>query len=417
MKVLLLCLRSPFPPADGATIAMYNMASSLKKAGMQVKILAFNTRKHFIDPARLPADFVRDYNPELVYLDATVKMLPALLNIFTGDSYNISRFDTTLFHKTLADVLSRDNYDVIQLESLYMTPYLDTIRKFSNARIIYRSHNAEFMIWSRLAMTGGNMIKIRYLRFLSERLRKYESEIIKKIDGLIALTPEDTELYHKMGYTKDIAILPIGLDTETYRVDDVTPGPLSVVHLGSMDWLPNIEGIGWFLEKVLPLLRQKEPGIKIYLAGKKMPQQFFDKAGGGLVVDGAIDEIRSYLNGKQIMIVPLLSGGGMRVKIIEGLALGKTIISTSIGAEGIQYRDQKNLLIADTPESFCDAIIKCYRDREFAIRIGQEGRLLAEECYENRVLGKKISEFYDSVLSSMNSPREVNTTKTGAAGI
>ena len=397
MKVLLLCLRSPYPPADGGTIAMYNMARSLKKTGTDVKILTFNTRKHFIDPASLPEEFVSAFDPEMVYLDASVKALPAMLNLVRGDSYNISRFDTPLFHTTLASLLQREQYDVIQMESLFMTPYLTTIRKYSKAPVIYRSHNVEYLIWKRLAATTTQPLKKWYLNFLSERLKKYEAEVLKKIDGLVALTPVDQELYMNLGYTGRISIVPIGLDTESYPQLSLQKEPLSAVHLGSMDWLPNIEGIEWFLEKVFPLLRKKEPRLTVYLAGKKMPPSIFQKAGEGLVVDGAIDDARNYLSRKQIMLVPLLSGGGMRVKIIEGLAMGKTIITTGIGAEGIQYQNGRNMIIADSPEAFCDAMIQCYRDPQFAFKIGREARKLAEETYDNRVIGKKLLEFYRSV--------------------
>jgi glycosyltransferase involved in cell wall biosynthesis len=417
MKVLLLCLRSPFPPADGGAIAMYNMARSLKKAGMQVKILAFNTRKHFVNPAALPENFREDFDPEMVYLDATVKLLPAAWNLLKGDSYNVSRFDSGLFHRTLSGLLQREQYDIIQMESLFMTPYLATIRKYSQATIVFRSHNVEFVIWKRLAGATTNRIKKWYLNLLSGRLKKYESAVINQVDGLIALTDEDKEQFITMGCKKPIAVLPIGVDTETYPVKETVPGPLAAVHLGSMDWLPNIEGINWFLENVFPLLRKKEPSITIYLAGKKMPQSFFDQAGAGLVVDGTIEDARNYLEGKQIMLVPLLSGGGMRVKIIEGLAMGKTIVSTTIGAEGIHYRDRHNMLIADTPETFSEAIVQCNRDPGYAYRVGKEARKLAEEEYENSIIGRKLFKFYQSVSGIATGVSGTESTTHGTVGL
>ncbi len=404
MRILLLCLRSPYPPADGGTIAMYNMAKALKKAQAHVKILAFNTKKHFVDPAGIPVDVVSDFNPEFVYLDATVKPLPALFNLVSGSSYNVSRFNTNLFRQTLEQLLDREEFDVIQMESLFMTPYLNTIRKKTKAKIILRSHNVEFLIWQRLAASEKNSIRKWYLQLLSTRLKNYEREIVNNFDGIIALTEEDKKLYLQLGASVPIKVSPIGLDTETYSVN--YNAPLSIVHLGSMDWLPNIEGVEWFLETVYPKLIQRFPNSVVSLAGKSMPEKIYSLATGNLHIEGRIDDAKKYLLDKQIMIVPLLSGGGMRVKIIEGMTMGKTIVSTTIGAEGIQYENNKNILIADSPEAFLDAISKCIKDPELAFSIGREARKLAETVYENKIVGSGILEFYTSISKGNHQPAD-----------
>ncbi len=397
MKILQLCLRSPYPPADGGTIAMFNMAVALKKAGACVKILAFNTKKHFVDPSTLPEQFVTDFSPELVYLDATVRPVPAFLNLLGGGSYNVSRFKTQLFKDTLEQLLDREQFDVIQLESLFMTPYLQTIRKKSKAPVILRSHNVEFQIWQRLASTEKNSFKKWYLTLLSTRLKNYEATVVNQLDGIIALTAEDKLLYEQVGCRVPVTVSPIGLDTEQYPVNKNSGQQLSVVHLGSMDWLPNIEGVDWFLNEVYPKLRNDQSEIPIFLAGKNMPERIFALEKSGLHIQGRIDDAKKFLFDKQIMIVPLLSGGGMRVKILEGMAMGKTIISTSIGAEGIRCENEKNILIADSPEEFRNAIIKCLENPEFTYAIGNQARLLAESEYENKVIGSGIMKFYNSL--------------------
>lgn len=403
MKVLQLCLRSPYPPVDGGTIAMYNMSMALKKSGAEVKILAFNTKKHFVDPSKMPESFVNDFQPELVYLDATVKILPALISLVAGSSYNMSRFNTKLFRETLEQLLDREEFDIIQLESLYMTPYLETIRKKSKATVILRSHNVEFLIWQRLALSEKNIFRKWYLDILSKQLKKYETAISNKLDGIVALTEEDKKLYDQMNYNVPMVVLPIGVDTEKYKVhaDD---SHIKIVHLGSMDYLPNIEGVNWFLENIYTGLVNASPSVRIYLAGKNMPDEIFSMANDNLKVDGRIDDAKSYLLDKQVMIVPLLSGGGMRVKIIEGMAMGKTIISTAVGAEGIKYMHGKNILIADTPQEFINAIINCINNPEMAKAIGREARLLAETIYENKIIGTDMIKFYHSISDKKSSP-------------
>jgi len=408
MKILMLCLRSPYPPNDGGTIAMYNVAVAMKKAGARVSILSFNTKKHFVDPSTLPDQFVNDFNPKMVYLDASVRLLPAFLNLFKGGSYNVNRFDNKLFHHTLMQLLEEEEYDIIQMESLFMTPFLNSIRKKSKAKVVLRAHNVEHQIWQRLAAKTSQPFKKWYLSFLSGRLKQYETQIINQLDGIVVLTEEDKQLISLLGCKTPVFVSPIGVDTSNYPVHFLPNRDVSIVHLGSMDWLPNIEGVDWFLNRVLPLLNSSGKKISVHLAGKAMPQRIFSMADQNLSVSGRIDNAKLFLADKQVMIVPLLSGGGMRVKIIEGMAMGKTIISTTIGAEGIRYKDHKNILIADTPESFCEAILKCVNDPGYADSIGKEARKLVENIYENKIIGSDILEFFSGLTADRSLTNNYN---------
>lgn len=397
IQVLQVCLRVPFPPLDGGTIAMYTMANALNAAGATVKVVALNTRKHFVDPASLPETFVNNFKPEMVYIDASVRPLPALINIFTNKSYNISRFDVSLMHDELKRILSEKEFDIIQLESLFMAPYIDTIKKYSRAKIILRAHNVEYRIWERLAHSTGFAAKKWYLNLLSKRLRKYESNVFSKFDGIIALTGDDRDLIKSTGCNVPLLVSPIGIDTRNYQNKSANTNSTSVFHLGSMDWLPNIEAIDWFLDKVYPLLVNDVANFSLHLAGKNMPDRFFNLNLPNVHVTGRVNDAGGFMHDKQIMIVPLLSGGGMRVKIIEGMAMGKTIISTTIGAEGILYENGKNIVIADSPEDFSNAIMKCLSDINFSNLIGKNAQKLAVDKYDIRVVGSGVIEFFKSI--------------------
>ncbi len=397
MKILLVCLRLPFPPSDGGTIAMFNMANALVKAGAEVKIVSFNTKKHFVDLSKVPVNFIETYKPEVVYLDATVKPLSALFNLIQNKSYNISRFDSPDFHRTIKAILEKEQFDIIQLESLFMTPYINTIHKYSQALLVLRAHNVEYVIWERLALATKSSMRKWYLTMLASRLKKYEMNIIKKLDAIVVLTSDDNKTIKDAGCNVPVLVSPIGLDMEKYSVQAVDTELPSVFHLGSMDWMPNIEGVSWFIDHVYPLITKNNHSFKIFLAGKAMPDNFMKLANEQLVVSGRVDDSKAFMADKSIMIVPLLSGGGMRVKIIEGLAMGKTIISTTIGAEGIKYTNGKDILIADSPEEFYAAIVKCTSDISFCKEIGRNGRKLAENVYENEIIGKELLQFYTSI--------------------
>lgn len=401
MKILQLCLRVPVPPHDGATIAIYNLASSLNHAGAEVKMLSFNTKKHFIPETTIPLSEKEKFKHESVFVDASVKPIPALLNVFKKEeSYNIVRFDVKEFHEKLKSILQKEEFDIVQFEGLFLSPYIDTVKKYSSAKTILRAHNVEWLIWKRLAGSSTNFFKKAYLQFLTKRLRKYEKSVINKFDAIVALTSEDEKLLQQEGCHVPIFIAPIGLETQKFPdVKPVLAAPhLHLFHLGSMDWLPNIEGVNWFLDKVWKLLQSKTKSVSLHLAGKNMASHYFSLTDYNLKIVGEIKDAKAFMADKEMMVVPLLSGGGMRVKIIEGLAAGKVIISTSIGAEGIAYEKGKNILIADTPEQFCSTILSCIDQPEILNSIANEAQKLARDKYDNKAIGKHVYSFYEKLI-------------------
>ncbi|MBK7851921.1 MAG: glycosyltransferase [Bacteroidetes bacterium] len=394
MKILQICHRVPYPPLDGGNIAMLNMAKSLVAAGAEVHQFALNTKKHYVKPESFPANLKELLHFQCADLDTRITIGGAFSNLFKKESYNVVRFFNEEIEKTLASILQKEDFDVVQFETLFATPYIPVVRKYSRAKVSLRAHNAEHIIWERLAGAEKNVLKRTYLKFLSRRLKKYELEILDKIDFLIPITKVDEQIFKELGYRRPVLSLPLGVNLEDYPINRKTRAPLSLFHLGSMDWLPNIEGVEWFLEKCWPEIHSAFPDLKLFLAGRNFPEYILEANLPGVFCEGRIENANAYMSDKQIMIVPLLSGSGMRVKIIQGMALGKTIISTTIGAEGINAESGKNILIADTPLDYFETIKKCLDNPEACRQIGIAARQLAEEEYSNLSIGKKLLNFY-----------------------
>jgi glycosyltransferase involved in cell wall biosynthesis len=171
-----------------------------------------------------------------------------------------------------------------------------------------------------------------------------------------------------------------------------------VYHLGSMDWLPNLEAIAWFFENVYPIIIKRGCPVKFSIAGSNMPPWVYKYRSANMEILGTIKKPLEYQADKSIMMVPLWSGSGIRAKIIEGLALGKTIISTTIGAQGIEYEVGENILIADTPSSFAEQIIQCYLTPGLCREIGYNARKLSESRYHFMNTAKKMVGFYNQLL-------------------
>lgn len=396
MRILQLCIRVPFLPNDGATIAMHNAARALMDGGVSLKTLAFNTNKNFIPPEKINSDTLKAVALETVPLDLSVKPLQAFLNLFSGESLHVVRFRSVEFEKLLVRTLRHEPFDAVWFEGLFMSPYLETVRKHSKAKAIMRSHNVEFVIWERLAQSCRQPVKKWYLNLLAGRLKKYELKMLNRFDALLPITAVDEAHYRKLGCSLPMLTFPIGVHANDYPSGNPGAG-FSVFHLGSMDWMPNLEAVDWFLKEVYPCLLKCDPDIKIILAGKDMPERIFKLANKNLIVKGRVEKSGEFMHDKPVMMVPLLSGGGMRVKIIEGMAAGKAIVSTSVGAEGIEYTHGKDMLIADTAQDFCKAILQLKSDSQLINTIGMNARKLILEKYDNAVLGKKVIEFISSL--------------------
>ncbi|MBE7442552.1 MAG: glycosyltransferase [Flavobacteriales bacterium] len=399
MNILQLCSKVPFPPKDGGSIAMDILTQGLIKAGNKVDVLAINTSKHFTDINNVDENYKKITNYQLVFIDTEVKPLDAFLNLFTSKSYNVIRFYSKSFENVLIECLQKNVYDIIQLETLWVAPYLPTIRKYSKAKVVLRSQNIEFMIWERLAIDTKNPLKKWYLKLLAKRLKTYEYKVLNSFDAILTITEIDSNNYKKMGCTIPIYHVPFGIDLQNYKIDQSELVKPSVFHIGAMDWRPNADGINWFLKSIWLKVIEQNKTTKLFLAGRNMPDWLMNFKMENVVIEGEVANSHQFINSKSIMIVPLNSGGGMRVKIIEGMAFGKTIISTAIGAEGIDYTNNTDLIIANTEQEFVDAILKCINNQDFADLLGENARKLAETKYDNQLICNKLTDFYSNLMS------------------
>ena len=256
----------------------------------------------------------------------------------TSDNYNVSRFFSTDFDRALIEVLKNEEFDIIQLESLFMTPYIGTIRRISKAKIVLLSHNLEYIIWKRLANATSNRAKRVYLNYLAKQLKQYEVNVIKEVDGIAAISNGDALRYEDFKSDIKLQTIPFGIDIEDYQPTlSAVNNEASLFHLGAMDWKPNIEGVMWFAEEVYPSLK----GFNLHLAGRKMPDWFTESIDSTIHNHGEVIDALTFMDQFPIMIVPLFSAGGMRVKIIEGMALGLVVISTKVG--GIPYLIEEDI--------------------------------------------------------------------------
>ena len=396
MKVLQLCNKPPYPSVDGGTMAMNSITQGLLSQGCEVKVLTVETDKHPVRRELIPAEYLEQTGLESVYIDLRVKPLPAIFAMLCGESYHVKRYVSEAFAAKLREILEKETFDIVHVESIFLTPYVPLIRKYSDAKIILRAHNVEHLIWRQVAQSCTNSLKRWYLKHLSLTLRAYELEHLNDYDGVVCITKNDAEVFRQAGCRKPVVSIPFGVDSG--EVPSVEVEPDSLFHIGAMDWLPNQESIRWLLEEVWPVVHREVPQAKLYLAGRKMPSQWMNATIEGVSVIGEVPDAMYFIGSKKINVVPLLSGSGIRVKIIEAMSIGKTVITTTVGAQGIDYTDGENILIADTPEQFARQIKRCLDDDAFCSRVGEAAARLVADQYDRKKLAEELIEFYNKRL-------------------
>ncbi len=399
MRLLQLCKKFPYPLKDGESIAVMSLSKSLHELGCEVSLLAMNTTKHFCDVSSVNGSFKHFKQAVYTELDNTINAKDAFLNLFSSESYHISRFICPDFTDQLIKILKENTFDVVQLETLYMAPYIPIIRKYSKAMIAMRAHNVEHEIWSRVAQNTTPLHKKLYLKYLTNKLKKYEIKQLSNYDLMIAISQKDLDTFRKLGYNKAGLVTPIGLDNTAYKADNRSyKKEISLSFIGSLDWMPNLEGLKWFLDNVWDNLLAKYPNLKLHVAGRNTPATLINAKYKNVKVYGEVNDAKKFINRHTVMIVPLLSGSGMRAKILEGMALGKVVLTTQLGLEGINAKHKEHVLVADTAQEFIEALDYCYRSNGSLSNMGKNAQNLVFSEYDNLKTAKSLMEEYQKFI-------------------
>jgi glycosyltransferase involved in cell wall biosynthesis len=281
-----------------------------------------------------------------------------------------------------------------------MASYVPIIKKYSKSKITLRAHNVEHQIWDRLLLQEKSFIKKAYLSLQNKRLKSFELKAFAKCDAIVTITDIDKQTIKRLMPLQKIETCLTGLNLINY-VPIFSPIKTNTVfHFASMDWMPNVEAVDWLLKHVWNEVIKEVPEAKLILAGRGMPETIKQKGSTSVTVIEEVESSFDFYNTYDIMLVPLWSGSGLRIKLVEGLAYGKAIITTSIGAEGIPYVANEHVMIADNHTEFKDAIVTLLQDQQRKIALQQAARHLAEEEFNYKNVAEKLSSFYAHLLKS-----------------
>lgn len=394
MRILQICKKFPYPLKDGESIAVTYLAKALHQLGSKITLLALNTSKHHININQLPKNFNHYEAIHTVNIDNRIRPIGALKALLQGKNYMLSRYESAKFEEKLMQLLQQEKFDILHFETLQAAIFYRPILK-KQTLVALRAHNVEHEIWERILSNTTFLPKKWYLKQLTRQLKQFEIATIREIDTLIAITQRDMQQFQQLGFQQNGHITPIGLEVSNYDVDyDSYQEPLSLGFIGSLDWMPNLEGIQWFLKEVMPSLCLKFPTLKLHLAGRNTPDWLLRQDINNVVIHGEVENAHTFIRQHSIMIVPLFSGSGMRVKILEGMALGRVILTTTIGVEGIDMQNGASGWIADSKAAFLQRIQYCVNHPKRLVEMGQKARIFMEQNYDNVVIGRRLLEHY-----------------------
>jgi len=400
MHILQVCPRVPYPPHDGGAIVIYETARGLLAAGHRVTMLAINTPKHHQPPDAL-AHLGPNFRLVTVDVDTDLKPGKALRNLLTSAlPYNVQRFISPAVARRLAQLLEREAVDVVQLEGTFVAYYAGWLRSHSapnaaHVPLVLRAHNVEYVIWQRLARRERNPLKRLYLRHLAGRLRRFEQQCLANTDAVAAITAEDADRLRQLGCPEPIALIPAAVELRAFRPDlaGPPPRPRTVFMIGSLNWLPNLEGLDWLLRAVWPTAHAEMPELELHIAGSHPPAHLLAPRTDNVFVHGFVASAADFMRQHELMLVPLLSGGGMRVKIVEGMAAGKAILSTTVGAEGVAATDGESIVLRDGAAAWLAALRDYYHGRLPVVALGTAARAAAA-IYDNRHVTEQFEALY-----------------------
>jgi glycosyltransferase involved in cell wall biosynthesis len=394
VKILQIAPQVPYPPSDGGKVGIYNITRHLAALGHEVTLFAFD---------RAPGV---EYGPLSEFCDLrrvthSTRNSPwgALLNIFSDLPYTISKYRSENLEQQLVNFVEQHRPDVVHVDHLHMAGYGARLRERFGLPVVLREHNIESVIVERFADHARNPAVRRYARLQQGRMRRYEARMAGMVDVCCPITPDDARKLIELNPAASVRVVPGGVEASYFTpAGGSAAAPDSIVFFGGMDWLPNQDAVGWFLDDIFPIILASRPAATLTIVGKHIPPAIAKRAGPRVVIRGFAEDLRAEVQKHAVSIAPFRIGGGMRLKIIESFAMGVPVVSTAIGCEGIGAEDGEQIVVADSPGDFAAAVTELLTGGERARTIAGAARVLASERYRWEAVAAMFESVYREAL-------------------
>lgn len=401
MRILFLSQLVPYPADAGPKVRSLHVLEYLASAGHDITLVAFSRDTDTQQSIDHLGTFCSNVYTVPIKRSITQDIQYFVKSLIQRSPFLIARdYDNNMFELLRALVLEND-FDAIHADQLWMAPYALAAQKCTKKRVkmVLDQHNAVYLVPERMGQNSNNPIKRMFLDMEGEKLAEYEISVCAQFDHVVWVTDEDREALRRIPNSQADLIsgptIPICVDPNSKKMIQRVPNAKRVTFLGGLHWPPNAEGMVWFYKEVWPSIHQQVPEAVLTVIGKNPPVELMNGTHqSSIEVTGYVDDPTPYLEETAVFIVPLHSGGGMRVKIIDGWSWGLPIVSTTIGAEGIDYLADDNIKISDTAEDFAEVTINLLEDEFTANVLAAAGRETVETSFNWQIAYKAWDQIY-----------------------
>lgn len=394
MNVLYLFPYLPTPPVSGGALRVYHILKHLVRhhnvtvAGYSENGDLQHFKKAFPELKDKMHFISRNYRVKNKH-----RRLLQFYSQFTSHSYWYHWAKSVPFEQELNDLLESRNFDIVQAEFASMGHFdlkTDAIR-------ILDAHNVEYDNFQRMSSLDWSWIRKKFYKREFEKSYREEIRAFKKQDGIMVTSERDGAIIAKDVPEVPRFVVPNGVDTEYFTSNGEEPEPYSIVFTGAMKYVPNYDGMIYFLDEIFPLIQKQQPEAKVYIVGSKPPPVLQERRSRSVIVTGFVEDVRPYIDRASVFVVPLNMGSGTRLKVVEALSMKKPVVSTSIGCEGIEVDDREHLLIRDKPEAFAEAVLQLFKDETLRRKLISNGYDLVQSTYDWHVIGESIDRAYQKL--------------------
>jgi len=404
MRILWLKTELLHPVDKGGKIRTYNMLKELKRDHHVTYLTLDDGTASAEDHGK-----ATEYCHDLVCIPhrRREKFTPGFYvelfwNLVAQHPYAIKKYESAAMRREIVERERSNSFDLLVCD--FLAPAANVPQRLSTPTILFQ-HNVEAMIWKRHYEVQTNPVKKAYLYGQWQKMRRFERDMCRRFDSVIAVSADDREQMKQEYGAEAVFDVPTGVDVEFFRPGEVKTLAHSMVFTGSMDWLPNDDAIRYFTRDIMPLIKQKVPDATLTVVGRNPTPALLElgKSDPSLVITGRVEDVRPYMKTAAAYVVPLRIGGGTRLKIFEAMAMEKAVVSTTVGAEGLQLTDGVELLLADEPRAFADAVAKVLTDSSYAVELGQRAASIVRKNYGWR----QVTESFVSICvnSTKNHPQ------------
>lgn len=398
-RVLFLAHLLPYPLDGGAKIKSYYTLKQLA-AQYEVTLLAFvrsEEEKRYITNLR---DLCAGGIETILIPRSSLKNVVDAVRLWAVPTpFVIGRDAVGAMKKAVRARLGARRFDAVHIDHLQMAQYV--LPRRSPVKLILDHHNVESQIIERMSQNTPSKPMRIYAAHEWPKLQRYELNVCRQVDRVLVVSNEDAATLRKLAPDlRNITVVPIGVDGDYFQPVPRFPDPKTLLSIGTMYWPPNVDSLIWFYDTVYPQIKAEVPDVHLSIVGADPVEKILRLAreDNSVTVPGYVEDVRPTATDCAAFIVPLRSGSGMRVKILNAMSMALPVVSTTVGAEGIAATANKNIMVADTPDAFARACIKLLQDPARGTEIGEEARTLVEQTYSWHAVGEELLNIYDYVL-------------------